>query len=70
MGIQNAKEYIGVGLNANHILKLYKKYKNFRAIKGEASAILIQEEIQKYPRNLQVFNGRGEIGRASCRERV
>ena len=59
VGIQNAKEYIGVGLNANHILKLYKKYKNFRAIKGEASAILIQEEIKKYPNNLQVFNGRG-----------
>ncbi len=59
VGIQNAKEYIGVGLNANHILKLYKKYKNFRAIKGEASAIIIQEEIKKYPKNLQVFNGRG-----------
>ena len=59
VGIQNAKEYIGVGLNANHILQLYKKYKNFRAIKGEASAILIQEEIKKYPNNLQVFNGRG-----------
>ena len=59
VGIQNAKEYIGVGLNAHHILKLYKKYKNFRAIKGEASAILIQEEIKKYPKNLQVFNGRG-----------
>ena len=59
VGIQNAKEYIGVGLNAHNILKLYKKYKNFRAIKGEASAILIQEEIKKYPNNLQVFNGRG-----------
>ena len=59
VGIQNAKEYIGVGLNPNHILKLYKKYKNFRAIKGEASAILIQKEIEKYPKNLQVFNGRG-----------
>ena len=59
MGIQNAKEYIGVGLNAHHILQLYKKYKNFRAIKGEASAILIQKEIEKYPKNLQVFNGRG-----------
>ena len=59
VGIQNAKEYIGVGLNTHHILKLYKKYKNFRAIKGEASAILIQEEIKKYPNNLQVFNGRG-----------
>ena len=50
VGIQNAKEYIGVGLNAHHILQLYKKYKNFRAIKCEASAILIQKEIEKYPK--------------------
>ena len=59
VGIQNAKEYIGVGLESPEILKLYKKYTNFRAIKGEASAILIQNEIQKYPNNLRVFNGRG-----------
>ena len=59
VGIQNAKEYIGVGLNSSQILKLYKKFDNFRAIKGEASATLIQTEIKKYPKNLQVFNGRG-----------
>ena len=59
VGIQNAKEYIGVGLESSEILKLYKKYNNFRAIKGEASAILIQNEIKKYPKNLKVFNGRG-----------
>ena len=59
VGIQNAKEYIGVGLNSSQILKLYKKFVNFRAIKGEASATLIQAEIKKYPNNLQVFNGRG-----------
>ncbi len=59
VGIQNAKEYIGVGLESPEILKLYKKYNNFRAIKGEASAILIQNEIKKYPKNLKVFNGRG-----------
>lgn len=59
VGIQNAKEYIGVGLNSIQILKLYKKFDNFRAIKGEASATLIQAEIKKYPKNLQVFNGRG-----------
>ena len=35
-GIQNAKEYIGVGLSANQINKLYTQYDNFRAIKGEA----------------------------------
>ena len=59
VGIQNAKEYIGVGLESPEIRKLYKKYTNFRAIKGEASAILIQNEIKKYPKNLKVFNGRG-----------
>ena len=59
VGVQNAKEYIGVGLNSSQILKLYKKFYNFRAIKGEASATLIQTEIKKYPKNLQVFNGRG-----------
>ncbi len=59
VGIQNAKEYIGVGLESNEIMKLYNKFNNFRAIKGEASAILIQKEISKYPKNLKVFNGRG-----------
>ena len=59
VGVQNAKEYIGVGLNSSDVLKLYKKFNNFRAIKGEASATIIQTEIKKYPKNLQVFNGRG-----------
>jgi 4-hydroxy-tetrahydrodipicolinate synthase len=59
VGIQNAKEYINVGLNYLQILKLYKKFNNFRAIKGESSATLIANEIRKYPKNLKVFNGRG-----------
>ena len=59
VGVQNAKEYIGVGLDPKQILKLYKKFSNFRAIKGEASATLIQKEITMYPKNLKVFNGRG-----------
>ena len=58
-GVQNAKEYIGVGLSSHQILKLYKKFNNFRAIKGEASSIYMQKEIQEYPKDLIVFNGRG-----------
>ena len=46
-GVQNAKEYIGVGLSSHQILKLYKKFNNFRAIKGEASSIYMQKEIQE-----------------------
>ena len=59
VGIQNAKEYLGVGLKSRDIIKLYKTYDNFRAIKGESSAALIQTEISKYPKDLRVFNGRG-----------
>jgi 4-hydroxy-tetrahydrodipicolinate synthase len=59
VGIQNAKEYLGVGLKSKDIIKLYKTYDNFRAIKGESSAALIQSEISKYPKDLRVFNGRG-----------
>ena len=58
-GIQNAKEYIGVGLTTNQIKKLYKRFNNFRAIKGEASSYAMQKELIELPKDLIVFNGRG-----------
>jgi 2-keto-3-deoxy-L-arabinonate dehydratase len=59
VGVQNAKEYLGVGLSSNDILKLYKNFDNFRVMKGEASSVHMQSEILKYPEDLRVFNGRG-----------
>lgn len=59
VGVQNAKEYLGVGLETNDIIKLYKKFNNFRVIKSEASSAIIQKEISNYPTDLKVFNGRG-----------
>ena len=58
-GIQNAKEYLGVGLDAKEIIHLYNKFSNFRAIKGESSSVFMQKEISQYPKSLKVFNGRG-----------
>ena len=58
-GIQNAKEYLGVGLDAKEIIYLYNKFDNFRAIKGESSSVSMQKEINQYPRSLKIFNGRG-----------
>ena len=55
MGIQNAKEYLGVGLSAKEIIYLYKEYNNFRAIKGESSSVFMQKEIEQYPNSLKVF---------------
>jgi 4-hydroxy-tetrahydrodipicolinate synthase len=59
VGIQNAIEYMGVGLTTKNILKLYKSFPNFRAIKGESSSVFIGNEIKQFPKNLYVFNGRG-----------
>ena len=59
VGIQNAKEYLGVGLNHNDIMKLYNKYENFRSLKAEAPSVFIQKDIETYPKDLTVFNGRG-----------
>ena len=59
VGVQNAKEYLGVGLSSKDIIRLYKKYENFRAIKGESSSVFMEKEIKQYPKNLSVFNGRG-----------
>ena len=55
VGIQNAIEYIGVGLTPKKILKLYKSFPNFRVIKGEASSVFIQKEISQYPKDLYIF---------------
>ena len=59
VGIQNAKEYIGVGLNTNQIINLYNRFSNFRVIKGETSSVHVEQIIKQYPKDLFVFNGRG-----------
>ena len=59
VGIQNAIEYMGVGLTTKNIIKLYKSFPNFRVIKGESSSVFIGNEIKQFPKNLYVFNGRG-----------
>ena len=59
VGIQNAKEYLGVGLSIEDVVKLYNAFPNFRVIKSEASSISIQREIEQYPKDLRVFNVRG-----------
>ena len=59
VGIQNAKEYLGVGVDRKQIKKLYKDFDNFRAIKAEAPAIDMKKEINSYPKDLHIFNGRG-----------
>lgn len=63
-GIQNAPEYLGVGLSNNSILELAALRPNFLWLKGEGPALTISETIATLRGQgsaLPVFNGRGGL---------
>jgi 2-keto-3-deoxy-L-arabinonate dehydratase len=62
VGIQNAPEYLGVGLSAESIVALASRCPNFRLLKGEGPATTIERTIDRLHalgHTLPVFNGRG-----------
>lgn len=56
--IQNAPEYLGVGLSAESIARLAAMRDNFVLLKGEGPAVRMHEVITANP-GIAVFNGRG-----------
>jgi 4-hydroxy-tetrahydrodipicolinate synthase len=61
-GIQNAPEYLGVGLSVETIVELARLRENFRWLKGEGPAITIRntiDQLRAHGKPLPVFNGRG-----------
>jgi len=58
-GIQNAPEYIGIGLGVEAIGTLARNHPNFQVLKGEGSAMLIRRTIEAT--GLKVLNGRGGL---------
>ena len=71
VAIQNAPEYIGVGLSPDGIAALRRNHPNFRLLKGETSAVGIRQVIAATEGKLTVFNGRGgleltDMLRAGC----
>jgi 2-keto-3-deoxy-L-arabinonate dehydratase len=58
--IQNAPEYIGVGLGPEHIRALRDRCPNFTLLKGEGPVLSIRRVIEE-ARGLAVFNGRGGL---------
>jgi 4-hydroxy-tetrahydrodipicolinate synthase len=61
MGIQNAPEYLGIGLGQAGIGELSRRCANFRVLKGEGPAVLIARVVEATQRRLAVFNGRGGL---------
>ena len=58
--IQNAPEYLGVGLTPQSIARLAGARDNFVLLKGEGPAVHMREVIEANP-GMAVFNGRGGL---------
>ena len=61
MAIQNAPEYIGIGLSAEGIERLRRSQDNFTVLKGEGPAVTIRAVIEATSGALAVFNGRNGL---------
>ena len=61
VAIQNAPEYLGVGLSVKGLMDLQQRHPNFTLLKGEGSAGTMAEVIRAMQGKLSVFNGRGGL---------
>ena len=61
MAIQNAPDLIGVGLTPTSIAELARRHDNFRVLKGEGPAVLIERVVAMTEGKLAVLNGRGGL---------
>lgn len=61
VAVQNAPEYIGVGLTPEGIVTLARNHPNFRVLKGEGPALVIRRVIEQTDGQVTVFNGRGGL---------
>jgi 4-hydroxy-tetrahydrodipicolinate synthase len=61
VAIQNAPEYLGVGLTPAGVKALARSHPNFRILKGEGPALTIRKVIEEAGDSVTVFNGRGGL---------
>jgi 4-hydroxy-tetrahydrodipicolinate synthase len=61
VAIQNAPEYLGVGLTAAGIRTLNERHPNFCILKGEGPVLTIRQVIEETAGRVSVFNGRAGL---------
>jgi dihydrodipicolinate synthase/N-acetylneuraminate lyase len=61
VAIQNAPEYLGVGLSPEGLLALFRTHPNVAIVKVEASALAISRLHAALEGSVDIFNGRGGI---------
>ena len=66
VAIQNAPQYIGVGLSDAGLVALARNHPNLRLLKAEGSALQVRALIEATGEELAVFNGRGGLELPDC----
>ena len=61
VAVQNAPDYLGVGLTPAGVKTLARNHPNFRILKGEGPALTIRQVIEATGDSVTVFNGRGGL---------
>lgn len=58
-GLQNAPEFMGLGLSPANMAELARRHPNLRVLKAEGPASLVQQVVERTEGRLAVLNGRG-----------
>lgn len=61
VAVQNAPEYLGIGLSNTSIRELHRSHPNFAMVKLEATAVAISRLLEEVDGEVDVFNGRDGI---------
>lgn len=61
VGVQNAPDYIGIGLSLDAIARMADRHPNIRLLKAEGSALYARQVVEATHGRLKIFNGRGGL---------
>ena len=61
IAIQNAPEFLGIGLTPEELLQLHAAHPNVSIVKAECNAVTVARVIEKIAGRMQVFNGRAGL---------
>ena len=61
VGIQNAPEYLGIGLEPAEVTELRRRHPHFSLMKGEGPVVMVKRFLEQLPPEMATFNGRGGL---------
>ena len=61
VGIQNAPDFLGIGLSTADLLALNRVHPNVQVVKAESTALTVAGVVAEIAGRMQVFNGRGGL---------